>query len=48
MSGTQHVLSHFAGDPEYHPVYCRELIRKHVPKRQWDTREPSWEEFRGC
>ena len=48
IRGAQHVLNQFAGDPEYNPVYCRELTRKRVPKRQWDTREPFWEEFLGC
>ena len=42
------MLNHFAGDPDYHPPYCRELIGKQVRKRMWDTREPTWEEFHGC
>ena len=32
IGGTQRVLNHFAGDPDYDPTYCRELIRKHVRK----------------
>ena len=41
-------LSHFAGDPHYDTQYCKELIRKHVRKRKWDTHEPTWSEFQGC
>ena len=48
IGGTQRILNHFAGDPDYQPTYCRDLIRKHVHKRPWDNREPTWEEFCGC
>ena len=48
ITGTPHALNHFAGDPGYNPNYCRDLIRKHEPKRQWNTRESSWEEFESC
>ena len=48
IGGTQHTLNHFAGDPHYDTQYCKELIRKHVRKRKWDTHEPTWSKFQGC
>ena len=38
--GTQRVLNHFAGDPDYDPTYCKDLIKKHVRKGMWNTRQP--------
>ena len=40
--------NHFAGDPDYNPTYCRELISKHVRNCLWDIRQPTWQEFHGC
>ena len=48
IGGTQHTLNHFAGDPHYDTQYRKELIRKHVRKRKWDTHKPTWSEFQGC
>ena len=43
ITRTPHLFNDFAADPEYDPVYIRELIHQHVPRRQRDTGEPSWE-----
>ena len=48
IGGTQYVLNHFAGDPTYDEDACRQLIRKHVRHRTWNTTTPTYEEYLRC
>ena len=48
IGGTQYVLNHFAGDPTYDEDACRQLIRKHVRRRTWNTTTPTYEEYLQC
>ena len=48
IGGTQYVLNHFAGDPTYDEDACRQLIRKHVRHRTWNTATPTYEEYLRC